>query len=65
MAEDAVAVTTTLADVVLGVLAVCVCYVLGWANRVLRVDVDAKVGQWYTARRVKTNASIGLGMTAN
>ena len=43
MAEQAVTVTTILAAVVLGVLAVCMCYVLGWANRVFHVDVDAKV----------------------
>jgi len=43
MAEQALAVTTILAAVVLGVLAVGMCYVLGWANRVFRLDVDAKV----------------------
>jgi len=43
MAEETVTVTTILAAVVLGVFAVCMCYVLGWANRVFHVDVDTKV----------------------
>ena len=43
MAEETVTVTTILAAVVLGILAVGMCYVLGWANRVFHVDVDAKV----------------------
>lgn len=43
MAEETVTVTTILAAVVLGSLAVAVGYVLGWANRVFYVDVDVKV----------------------
>jgi RnfABCDGE-type electron transport complex B subunit len=37
------AVTMTLAAVVLAVLAVAMGYVLGWANRAFRVEVDPKV----------------------
>jgi len=43
MAEEALAVTIILSAAVLGVLAVAAGYVLGWANRVFHVDVDAKM----------------------
>ena len=43
MAGEALVTTIVLAAAVLGILSVAASHMLGWANRVFHVDVDAKV----------------------